>query len=59
MSDFLIESYKIANIINNITDKEILDYYNKFKNNIIKTSIIFYYSHKNINNKLNNKLLII
>lgn len=49
----------ILDAINNITDKEILDYYNKFKNNIIKTSIIFYYSHKNINNKLNNKLLII
>jgi hypothetical protein len=49
----------VFDAINNITDKEIFDYYEKFKNKIIKSSIIFYYSHKNINNKINNKLLII
>ena len=49
----------VFDAINNITNTEILDYYEKFKNKIIKSCIIFYYSHKNINNKINNKLLII
>ena len=49
----------ILEAINKLTEKEILDYYDKFKNNIIKKCIIFYYSHKNINKKINNKLSII
>lgn len=49
----------ILDAINKLTEKEILDYYDKFKNNIIKKCIIFYYSHKNINKKINNKLSII
>jgi predicted Zn-dependent peptidase len=49
----------IYDAIKNTTDKEVLEYYEKFKNNIIKNSTIFYYSHKNINNKINNKLAII
>lgn len=42
----------IYDIIKSITNAEILEYYEKFRNNIIKTSTIFYYSHKNINNKI-------
>lgn len=49
----------IYDAIKNTTDKEVFEYYEKFKNNIIKNSTIFYYSHKNINNKINNKLTII
>jgi len=49
----------IYDAIKNTTDKEVFEYYEKFKNNIIKNSTIFYYSHKNINNKINNKLAII
>ena len=46
----------IYDVIKNTTNKEVLDYYEKFKENIIKRSTIFYYSHKNINYKINNKL---
>jgi predicted Zn-dependent peptidase len=46
----------IYDAIKNTTNKEVLEYYEKFKENIIKRSTIFYYSHKNINDKINNKL---
>jgi hypothetical protein len=46
----------IYDAIKNTTNKEILEYYEKFKENIITRSTIFYYSHKNINVKINNKL---
>jgi predicted Zn-dependent peptidase len=49
----------IYDAIKNTTNKEVLEYYEKFKENIIKRSIIFYYSHKNITNKINNKITII
>jgi len=49
----------IYDAIKHTTDKEVLEYYEKFKKNIINNSTIFYYSHKNINNKINNKLTII
>ena len=57
--DTISQHIKTEDIINKLTEKEILDYYDKFKNNIIKKCIIFYYSHKNINKKINNKLSII
>ena len=47
---------EIYNAIKNTTNKEVLDYYEKFKENIIKRSTIFYYSYKNITNKINNKI---
>ena len=50
---------EIYNAIKNTTNKEVLDYYEKFKENIIKRSTIFYYSYKNITNKINNKIAII
>ena len=49
----------IYDAIKNTTNKEVLDYYEKFKENMIKRSTIFYYSHKNITNKINNKIAII
>lgn len=49
----------IYDTIKSITNKEVLDYYEKFKENIINKSTIFYYSHKNITKKINNKLTII
>jgi hypothetical protein len=42
----------IYDAIKHTTNKEVLEYYEKFKENIIKRSTIFYYSHKNINNKI-------
>ena len=42
----------IYDAIKNTTNKEVLEYYEKFKENIIKRSTIFYYSHKNITNKI-------
>lgn len=48
----------IYDIIKNIKSKEVLEYYEKFKENIIKRSTIFYYSHKNCNKKINKMLII-
>jgi predicted Zn-dependent peptidase len=49
----------VYDAIKNTTNKEVLEYYEKFKENIIKKGTIFYYSHKNITNKINNKITII
>lgn len=44
------------NIINSFTFKEISEYYDKLRNDMLKRGIIFYYSKKNLNKSIDNNL---
>lgn len=43
----------IYNLINDVSSQEIKDYYNVFRDHILSSCVLFYYSNNNLNSKIN------